>query len=68
MEVSAEIDPGQSLVQVLFRKFTLSLQLTRKTYTRQFNIQRAQLPTSMSHAELKRCMTGEHRVDLIEAD
>jgi hypothetical protein len=44
MEVPAEIYPGGSLVLVLFRKSTLSLQLTRGACTCQFNIQRAQLP------------------------
>jgi hypothetical protein len=53
MEVPVEIYPGGPLVPVLFRKVTPSLQLTRGTCTRQFNIQRAQLPPGMSHAELK---------------
>jgi hypothetical protein len=66
MEVPTEIYPGRSLVPVLFRKATPSLQLTRGTCTCQFNIQRAQLPPGMSHAELRRCMTGEQRTDLIE--
>jgi hypothetical protein len=57
---------GGSPVPVLFRKATLSLQLAIGTCTRQFNIQRAQLPLGVSHAELKRCMTGERRTYLIE--
>jgi hypothetical protein len=59
MEVPTEIYPGGSLVPVLFRKATPSLQLTRGTCTCQFNIQRAQLPPGASHAELRRRMTGE---------
>ena len=58
--------PRGSHVPVLFRKATPSLELTRGTCTRQFNIQRAQLPPGMSHTELKRRMTGERRTDLIE--
>jgi hypothetical protein len=53
MEVPVEIYPGGSLVPVLFRKATLSLQLTKGACTCQFNIQRAQLPPGVSHAELK---------------
>jgi hypothetical protein len=68
MEVPAEIYPGGSLVPVFFRKATPSLQLTRGTCTRQFNIQEAQLPPGASHAELKRRVTGEQRADLMEAD
>jgi hypothetical protein len=54
MEAPAEIYPGGSLVPVLFRKAKMSLQLTRGTCTHQFDIQRAQLPPGMSHAELRR--------------
>jgi hypothetical protein len=68
MEVPTEIDPGGSLILVLFRKATPSLQLTREACTHQFNIHRAQLHPGASHAELKRHMTGEQRADLIEAD
>ena len=68
MEVLAKIYPGGSLVPVFFRKATPSLQLTRGTCTRQFNIQRAQLPPGASHAEFKRRVTGKQRADLIEAD
>ena len=53
MEVPVEIYPRGSLVPVLFRKFTPSLQLTRGTCICQLNIQRAQLPPGMSHAKLK---------------
>jgi hypothetical protein len=68
MEVPAEIYPGGSLVSIFFRKATPSLHLTRGTCTRQFNIQGVQLPLGASHAELKRCVTGEQREDLIEVD
>ena len=54
MEVPVEIYSGGSLVPVLFRKATPSLQLTRGTCTYQLNIQRAQLPPGTSHAELKK--------------
>jgi hypothetical protein len=53
MEVPVEIYTGGPLVPVVFKKATSSLQLTRGTCTRQFNIQRAQLPPGTSHAELK---------------
>jgi len=68
MEDPTEIDSGKSLVPVLSRKSMPSLQLTREACTCQFNIQGAQLPPGVSHAELKRCTTGEQREDLIEAD
>jgi hypothetical protein len=61
-----KVYPGKSPVPILFRKVTPSFQLAKGTCTRQFNIQRAQLPPGMSHDELKRCMTGEQRTDLIE--
>jgi hypothetical protein len=66
MEVPTEFYPGGSLVPVLLRKATPSLQLARRTCTCQFNIQRAHLPPGVSYDELKRCMTGDQRIDLIE--
>jgi hypothetical protein len=53
MEVPVEIYSGGSLVPILFRKATPSLQLTKGTCTLQLNIQRAELPPGASHAELK---------------
>ena len=57
---------GGSPVPFLLREATPSLQFARRACTRQVNIQRAQLPPGVSHAELKRRMTGEQRTDLIE--
>ena len=57
---------GGSPVPFLLREAIPSLQFARGTCTLQFNIQRVQLPPGVSHAELKRRMTGEQRTDLIE--
>ena len=62
----SKVCPRGSPVPFLLKEATSSLQFARGTYTLQFNIQRVQLPPGVSHAELKRRITGEQRTDLIE--